>query len=125
MMGERDPQAPMWSYRVNLDKRVSSDHPLPWINEALELSFVRAQGLAPCRSKMKTRRRATRFHRAISQIGIAASLSLNPHLLRATRVCLHMDLFASVRQDDLERGGRTIQSHGFDLGFGRQGVSDG
>ena len=28
MMGERDRQAPMWSYRVNLDKRVRSDHPL-------------------------------------------------------------------------------------------------
>ena len=43
MMGERDPQAPMWSYRVNLDKRVRSDHPLRRINEVLELSFVRGQ----------------------------------------------------------------------------------
>jgi transposase len=43
MMGERDPQAPMWSYRVNLDKRVRSDHPLRRINEALDLSFVREQ----------------------------------------------------------------------------------
>ena len=43
MMGERDPQAPMWSYRVNLDKRVRSDHPLRRINEVLDLSFVRGQ----------------------------------------------------------------------------------
>src|SRR6516162_1182122 len=43
MMGERDPQAPMWSYRVNLDKRVRRDHPLRRINGALDLSFVRGQ----------------------------------------------------------------------------------
>jgi transposase len=43
MTGERDPQAPMWSYRVNPDKRVRSDHPLRRINEVLDLSFVRAQ----------------------------------------------------------------------------------
>jgi transposase len=42
-MGERDPQAPIWSYRVNLDKRVRSDHPLRRINEVLDLSFVRGQ----------------------------------------------------------------------------------
>jgi hypothetical protein len=33
----------MWSYRVNLDKRVRSDHPLRRINEVLDLSFVRGQ----------------------------------------------------------------------------------
>src|SRR5258708_39370567 len=43
-MGERDPQATMWSYRVNLDKRVRNDHPLRRTNEGLDLSFVRAQG---------------------------------------------------------------------------------
>jgi transposase len=43
MMGEGDRQAPMWSYRVNLDKRVRSDHPLRRINEVLDLSFVRGQ----------------------------------------------------------------------------------
>jgi hypothetical protein len=31
--GEREPQAPMWSHRVNLDKRVRSDHPFRRINE--------------------------------------------------------------------------------------------
>jgi len=41
MMGERDPQAPLWNYRVNLDKRVRSDHPLRRINAVLDLSFVR------------------------------------------------------------------------------------
>ena len=43
MMGEGDRQAAMWSYRVNLDKRVRSDHPLRRINEVLDLSFVRGQ----------------------------------------------------------------------------------
>ena len=43
MMGERDPQAPLWSYRVNLDKRVRRDHPLRRINQVLDLSFVRGQ----------------------------------------------------------------------------------
>ncbi|HET9378779.1 MAG TPA: hypothetical protein VFO40_27655 [Chthoniobacterales bacterium] len=33
----------MWSYRVNLDKRVRADHPLQRTNEALELSFVSGQ----------------------------------------------------------------------------------
>jgi len=37
MMGERDPQKQLWSYQVNLDKRVRSDHPLRRINETLEL----------------------------------------------------------------------------------------
>ena len=54
-----------------------------------------------------------------------ASLGLNPDLLRAAGICLHVDLFASVRRDDLERGGRIVQSHRLDLGIGRQGVSDG
>ena len=43
MMGERDPQAPLWSYRVNLEKRVRRDHPLRRINQVLDLSFVRGQ----------------------------------------------------------------------------------
>src|ERR1700751_2475270 len=43
MMGERDRQAPMWSYRGNLDKRVRGDHPLRRIDAVLDLSFVREQ----------------------------------------------------------------------------------
>src|SRR6201998_1118821 len=43
MMGERERQSRMWSYRVNLDKRVRSDHPLRRINVVLDLSFVREQ----------------------------------------------------------------------------------
>lgn len=43
MMGEGDSQVPIWSYRVNLDKRVRDDHPLRRINAALDLSFVRKQ----------------------------------------------------------------------------------
>ena len=43
MMGEPDPQAPLWSYRVNLDKRVRREHPLRRINGVLDLGFVREQ----------------------------------------------------------------------------------
>ena len=43
MMGERDPQKQLWSYQVNLDKRVRSDHPLRRINRALDLDFVRPE----------------------------------------------------------------------------------
>ena len=43
MMDEEDSQVPIWSYRVNLDKRIRSDHPLRRINGVLDLSFVRGQ----------------------------------------------------------------------------------
>jgi transposase len=43
MMGEKESQRPLWSYRVNLDKRVGHDHPLRRINKVLDLSFVRGQ----------------------------------------------------------------------------------
>ena len=42
-MGERDLQKQLWSYQVNLDKRVRSDHPLRRIKERLELDFVRQE----------------------------------------------------------------------------------
>jgi transposase len=42
-MGGRDPQKQLWSYQVNLDKRVRSDHPLRRIDETLELDFVRRE----------------------------------------------------------------------------------
>src|ERR1700724_3333346 len=40
MMGSRDRQKQLWSYRVNLDKRVRSDHPLRKFNELLKLDFM-------------------------------------------------------------------------------------
>jgi hypothetical protein len=43
MMGERDSQKQLWSYQVNLDKRVRSDHPLRRINQALDLDFLRPE----------------------------------------------------------------------------------
>ena len=43
MTGERDSQKQLWSYQVNLDKRVRSDHPLRRINQALDLAFVRPE----------------------------------------------------------------------------------
>jgi len=41
MLGDQEPQVPLWSYRVNLEKRVRRDHPLRRFNEMLDLSFVR------------------------------------------------------------------------------------
>jgi hypothetical protein len=35
MMSEEASQIAIWSYRVNLDKRIRSDHPLRRINEVL------------------------------------------------------------------------------------------
>src|ERR1700722_10190642 len=43
MMGSRDRQKQLWSYRVNLDKRVRSDHPLRKFNELLKFDFVRKE----------------------------------------------------------------------------------
>jgi hypothetical protein len=43
MMGERDPQEQLWSYQVNLDKRVRSDYRLRRVNQALDLDFVRPE----------------------------------------------------------------------------------
>jgi transposase len=43
MMGSREPQKQLWSYRVNLDKRVRSDHPLRKLNDLLKLDFVRQE----------------------------------------------------------------------------------
>ena len=43
MVGSRDPQKQLWSYHVNLDKRVRSDHPLRKLNEVLKLDFVREE----------------------------------------------------------------------------------
>lgn len=43
MISEGESQAPMWSYQVNLDKRVRDDHPLRRINRVLDLGFVRSQ----------------------------------------------------------------------------------
>jgi len=43
MLGEKEAQTPLWSYRVNLEKRVRSDHPLRRFNQVLDLSFVREQ----------------------------------------------------------------------------------
>src|ERR1700747_3818210 len=43
MMGSRNRQKQLWSYRVHLDKRVRSDHPLRKFHELLKLDFVRGE----------------------------------------------------------------------------------
>jgi transposase len=47
MMGLHQPQSELFSYRVNLDQRVRSDHPLRRVAQAVDFSFVRAE-VADC-----------------------------------------------------------------------------
>lgn len=43
MMGIHQPQKELFSYEVDLDRRVRTDHPLRRSNSVLDLSFVRAE----------------------------------------------------------------------------------
>jgi transposase len=43
MMGTQDEQASLFSYRVNLDRRVRTDHPLRRANQVVDFGFVRAE----------------------------------------------------------------------------------
>ena len=43
MMGIHRPQKELFSYQVDLDRRVRADHPLRRLNSGLDLSFVRAE----------------------------------------------------------------------------------
>lgn len=43
MMGTQNEQGSLFSYRVNLDKRVRCDHPLRRVYEAVDFGFVRAE----------------------------------------------------------------------------------
>jgi len=43
MMGKQERQAPLFSYNVNLAKRIRQDHPLRRVDEAVDFSFVRAE----------------------------------------------------------------------------------
>ena len=61
MMGEDDSQVPIWSYRVNLDNRVRTEHPLGRIKAALDLSFVRQQVPHTYRRRTITRSRPKRL----------------------------------------------------------------
>lgn len=62
MMSEGDAQAPMWSYQVNLEKRVRDDHPLRRINQGLDLGFVGKQVAHTLRLDEAT----SRFHPRLS-----------------------------------------------------------
>ena len=46
MMGMHEPQKEMFSYQVDLDKRVRSDHPLRRISEVVDWNFIRGEVLA-------------------------------------------------------------------------------
>ena len=41
MMGKHQPQKDLFSYSVDLDKRVRADHPLRKVAEQVDFSFVR------------------------------------------------------------------------------------
>ena len=41
MMGMKQPQKELFSYQVDLDRRVRSDHPLRKIGQAIDFTFVR------------------------------------------------------------------------------------
>jgi transposase len=43
MMGTQDNQGALFSYQVNLEKRVRADHPLRRVQQAVDFSFVRAE----------------------------------------------------------------------------------
>jgi transposase len=43
MMGHQQPQKELFSYRVDLDKRVRSDHPLRRVAAAIDFTFARAE----------------------------------------------------------------------------------
>lgn len=43
MMGIQQPQPELFSYQVNLEKRIRSDHPLRRIAQAVDFTFVRAE----------------------------------------------------------------------------------
>lgn len=47
MMGQQQAQDGLFSYQVNLEKRVHPDHPLRRVKEMVDFSFVRAE-VAPC-----------------------------------------------------------------------------
>ena len=47
MMGSQQPQKELFSYQIDLDRRVRSDHPLRRIREVIDFGFVRAE-VAAC-----------------------------------------------------------------------------
>ena len=47
MMGQQQSERELFSYAVNLEKRVRSDHPLRRVAAAIDFGFVREE-VAPC-----------------------------------------------------------------------------
>lgn len=43
MMGTQNQQTPLFSYQINLEQRVRTDHPLRRVKQAVDFSFVRAE----------------------------------------------------------------------------------
>ena len=43
MMGQQDEQKELFSYHIDLDKRVRPEHPLRAVAEKIDFTFVRAE----------------------------------------------------------------------------------
>lgn len=79
MMGQHDRQTNLFSYSVNLDKRIRADHPLRAVSRALgDLDWVR-QAVAPC-------------------YGRNGNVSVDPVVLVKLMVLLFLDNVASERE---------------------------
>ena len=74
MMGKHDNQKRLFSYGVDLDRRVRDDHPLRRILEAVDFSFVREDS----RRGQWTMFNLTCLSRPVSRIGCLASRESSP-----------------------------------------------
>ena len=78
MMGEQKRERELFSYAVNLEKRVRSDHPLRRVAAAIDFSFVRAE-VAPC-------------------YGSKGNVSVDPEVILKMMFLLFFDDVASERE---------------------------
>src|SRR5438045_1151750 len=78
MMGTHQPHEELFSYRVNLDKRVRADHPLRQVAKAVDFSFVR--------------------QKVASRYGHKGNESVDPAILMKMMFLLFYDNVASERE---------------------------
>ncbi len=78
MMGTQDGQPGLFSYQINLDKRVRSENPLRRVNEAIDFTFVRAE--------------------VASLYGVNGNESVDPAVILKMMLLLFFDNVASERE---------------------------
>jgi len=78
MMGVHQPQVELFSYKVNLDKRVRADHPLRRVAAHIDFSFIRAE--------------------VASAYGYNGQVSVDPVILLKMMFLLFWDDIASERE---------------------------